>query len=252
MNIKKNIQKSIPFKLSITAIIFIIHFSACASSAPIQSPRVQPASNTIHGMWENGQDVIYFSEGGIFIQFRNGSFIIDGSYTINPATPNQVQSIVFDFGIFDRMDSEFNIEITPNALFFENKRPNQFGSSIAVPGIYRRSSFTLQDAGNPLIGSWKSEEEIFRFYPGNSSLFGNLPSDGHGTLFRYQNEPEFAEWRYVSFSYILTDAFRAGIISIHAFDQNWTYGVVAEIPFTVNRNVLSVQYDWGTAEFIRQ
>ena len=242
--------KSISFKLFFIGMVFIICLSSCSSSVPslnAQSPR-----NTIHGAWENGQDVIYFSEGGIFVLYHNGSFDIDGSYTINTATPNQVQSVAFDFGIIDRMDSEFNIEISPNAIFFESKRPNQFGTSIVEPGIYRRSSFILQDSRNPLIGTWKSGSEIYRFYPGDDSIFQNHSRDGHGTLFSYENEPEFTERFYVRFSYKFSNAFRAGTISIHGFNQNWIYGVVAEIPFTINGNVLRVQYEWGTAEFIRQ
>jgi hypothetical protein len=199
------------------------------------------AQTTVHGAWDNGQEVIYFSEGGIFVLYRNGNFVIDGSYSLNADARNKPQSIVFNFGVYDLMDSEFNIEISANALIFTNKRPNQFGTSIAVPGTYRRSSFVLAESGNPLIGTWKSGAEIYRFY-----------RNGEGTLFSYQNEPIFSEmWRF-RISYEFSAALGTGSISLKAFDENWSYGVVAVFPFVINGNILRVDYGNGIAEFTRQ
>jgi len=113
--------------------------------------------------------------------------------------------------------------------------------SIAVPGTYRRSSFVLAERGNPLIGTWKSGKEIFRFY-----------RNGEGTLFSYENEPVFTEeWRF-RISYEFSSGLGTGRISIKAFDENWSYGVVAVLPFVLNGNVIRVESEGGIAEFIRQ
>jgi hypothetical protein len=222
-------------------IVFLVLFFMVLTGAFAQTTPV--TRNAIQGTWENGSDIIYFSEGGIFILYQNGNFEIDGSYSIGVGTQNQPQTVTFDFGVFDRMYSEFNIQISANELVLSIRRPNQYGTSIARNGTYRRSSFVQSETGNPLAGTtWKSTGEIYRFY-----------RTGEGTLFNYRNEPEFAEsWRF-RISYVFTNASRTnGNITLWGFDENWSYGTLVAYPFVINGNILRVQYEGGTAEFIRQ
>jgi len=235
--------------------VFLVGFISSTTVNAQSSQSAQAVKNALQGSWEiqtnRGLEVIYFSAGGTFVSYLDGNFSIEGSYSIVEPIQNQRQAVVFNFGIFDRMDSEFYIEIRTNELIFTNKRPNQYGTSIAVPGTYRRSSFVNSDIDNPLVGTWKSASEIYRFYrnTGGGTIFRN---ERQGSYFVFQNEPEFTEqWRFrVTYNFSARPG--VGEISFYGFNENWEYGVVAVYPFTINGNVLRVEYEGGTGEFIRQ
>jgi len=235
--------------------VFLVSFVLSPTVTAQSSQSVQAVRNTIQGSWEiqtnSGLQVIYFSAGGIFVSYLDGNFDGDGSYSIGEPVPNQPQTLKFEFGIFDRMDSEFYIVIRANELVFTTKSPNKYGSSIAIPGTYKRSSFVNSERSNPLVGTWKGASEIYRFYrnaPGGTIFGGNKA----GTYFVFQNEPEYSEgWRF-RLTYNFSARPGAGEISFYGFNEDWSYGVFLVVPFTINGNVLRVEYENGTREYIRQ
>jgi len=237
--------------------VLFVGFTTIPIISAQSSRSAQAARNAIQGSWEmqtsTGLQVIYFSAGGIFVSYLNGNFDIEGDYSISEPVQNQRQTLKFEFGIFDRMVDEFYIEIRTNELVFTSKSPNQYGSSIAVAGTYRRSSFVNSDRSNPLVGTWKSSSEIYRFYhnAGGGTVFRN---ERQGSYFVYKNEPVFTEQFRIRVTYNFSGRPGVGEITFYAYDekQNWQYGVVAVYPFTINGNVLRVEYENGIGEFIRQ
>ena len=237
----------------IKAFVFCVLFVGFVSSPTVtaqSTQSTQDAKNAIQGSWEiqtnTGLQVIYFSAGGIFVIYKNGIFYIDGSYSIE-RQENQTQRVVLNFGIFDRMDNVYSFNISANQLVLLDRHRGTAGDGnniLLSLGTYRRSSFVNSETGNPLVGTWKSGEsngEIYRFY-----------SNGEGTLFTYKNEPEFTEKWLFRISYKSLEKTGTGEISIKAFNENWSYGVVDVIPFTINGNVLRVEYKGGTGEFKKQ
>ena len=241
-------------KMVFLVLFFMVLTGAFAQSTPV-------TKNSINGTWElqtnSGLYVIYFSTGGVFVLYKDGNYSGDGTYSISSRTPNQPQTVTLHFGIFDRMSHVYNVDISNNELVLSDGRSGPAGSNgnITEVGRYRRSSFVQSEAGNPLIGTWKSASEIYRFYRGNgeSFLFSDHRRNGQGTLFRYQNEPEFTEeWRF-RITYEFTNASRTnGNITLWGFDENYKYGAFVAYPFVINGNIFRVQYEGGTVVFIRQ
>lgn len=211
------------------------------------------AQTNIQGTWESGETVVYFSTGGSFVIYKNGNFYSDGSYTIE-SQANQTQRVVLNFGIFDRMDNVYSFSISVNQLVLLDRHRGSAGDGnniLLSLGTYIRSSFVNSDAGNPLVGTWKGESEIYRFYrnaPGGT-IFGDNKA---GTYLVFKNEQKYSEeWRF-RLTYNFSARPGAGEISFYGFNEDWSYGVFLVVPFTVNGNVLRIEYENGTREYIRQ
>ena len=227
---------------------FAIAFSSCGTNTRTvtQADGKQTALATksaIHGAWEMRKDgflhVTYFSEGGIFIAYRDGFRLMDGHYSLRNITPNQQQKIKFEWSEPLGLDDiEFDVTISGNELVITGEwpdRPFLPPLHIVEPGTHRRSSFVLEEGGNPLVGVWKSQSQILRFYRA-----------GQGLLSSYQNEPAFAENWQNRFSYEFSSQSGSGRISL----LDWEWNVDRTDPFVVNGNVLRIE--GVTAEFIKQ
>ena len=236
---------------------FFMMFVSLYTVLALNAQSIQALRNTIQGTWEirtnSATEVIYFSSGGIFVLYRNGDFIQDGTYKINQLASNR-HSITLDFGIFDRMDDVFRFTVSTNELVLQERLqgPSSGGRTILLSlGTYRRSSFMDSDQNNPLVGTWKGTSEIFRFYR-NASTGTVFRNERQGSYFVFQNEPEFTEeWR-VRITYNVLPRAGNGEISFYGFNENWQYDVFLVVPFTINGNVLRIEFEDGTREYRRQ